>query len=29
VFEHDHDMPLGMLREEAGKLRAVPCAVEA
>jgi glyoxylase-like metal-dependent hydrolase (beta-lactamase superfamily II) len=29
VFEHDHDMPLCTLRDEAGKLRAVPCAVEA
>lgn len=29
VFEHDHDMPLGALVDDAGKLRAVPCAVEA
>ena len=29
VFEHDHDLPLGVLNEMGGKLRAVPCAVEA
>jgi glyoxylase-like metal-dependent hydrolase (beta-lactamase superfamily II) len=29
VFEHDHDMPLGVLREDGGRLRAEPCAVEA
>ncbi len=29
VFEHDHEMPLGLLREEAGKLHAVPFAAEA
>jgi glyoxylase-like metal-dependent hydrolase (beta-lactamase superfamily II) len=29
VFEHDEDMPLGILNEVGGKLRAVPCAVEA
>jgi glyoxylase-like metal-dependent hydrolase (beta-lactamase superfamily II) len=29
VFEHDHDLPLGILIEDRGKLRAVPCAVEA
>jgi len=29
VFEHDHEMPLGVLREEAGKLRATPWAAEA
>ncbi|HEX4825474.1 MAG TPA: MBL fold metallo-hydrolase [Candidatus Polarisedimenticolaceae bacterium] len=29
VFEHDADLPLGILEETAGKLRAVPLAVEA
>ena len=29
VFEHDADLPLGVLEESHGKLRAVPCAVEA
>jgi glyoxylase-like metal-dependent hydrolase (beta-lactamase superfamily II) len=29
VFEHDDDMPMGVLHEDRGKLRAVPCAVEA
>jgi glyoxylase-like metal-dependent hydrolase (beta-lactamase superfamily II) len=29
VFEHDADLPLGLLEEDGGKLRAVPCAVEA
>ena len=29
VFEHDHDMPLGVLVDDGGKLRAVRCAVEA
>ncbi len=29
VFEHDVDLPIGVLRDEGGKLRAVPCAVEA
>jgi glyoxylase-like metal-dependent hydrolase (beta-lactamase superfamily II) len=29
VFEHDDDMPLGVLAEQGGKLRAVPCPVEA
>ena len=29
VFEHDDDLPLGVLHEDGGKLRAVPCAVEA
>lgn len=29
VFEHDDDLPLGVLEEAQGKLRAVPCAVEA
>lgn len=29
VFEHDADLPLGVLEEAGGKLRAVPCAVEA
>jgi glyoxylase-like metal-dependent hydrolase (beta-lactamase superfamily II) len=29
VFEHDDEMPLGVLRDEGGKLRAVACAVEA
>ena len=29
VFEHDHYMPLGVLTDDAGRLRAVPCAVEA
>jgi glyoxylase-like metal-dependent hydrolase (beta-lactamase superfamily II) len=29
VFEHDDDIPLGVLHDDGGKLRAVPCAVEA
>jgi glyoxylase-like metal-dependent hydrolase (beta-lactamase superfamily II) len=29
VFEHDADMPLGVLQEQGGKLRAAPCVVEA
>jgi glyoxylase-like metal-dependent hydrolase (beta-lactamase superfamily II) len=29
VFEHDEDIPLGVLRDDGGRLRAVPCAVEA
>jgi glyoxylase-like metal-dependent hydrolase (beta-lactamase superfamily II) len=29
VFEHDDDMPLGVLADDGGKLRAVACAVEA
>ena len=29
VFEHDDDLPLGVLHDDRGKLRAVPCAVEA
>jgi len=29
VFEHDADLPLGVLEDERGKLRAVPCHVEA
>jgi glyoxylase-like metal-dependent hydrolase (beta-lactamase superfamily II) len=29
VFEHDADLPLGVLEEDRGKLRAVPCPVEA
>ena len=29
VFEHDDDIPLGVLHEDGGKWRAVPCAVEA
>ena len=29
VFEHDQDLPMGVLHEDGGKLRAVPCAVEA
>ncbi len=29
VFEHDAEIPLASLREESGRLRAVPCAVEA
>jgi glyoxylase-like metal-dependent hydrolase (beta-lactamase superfamily II) len=29
VFEHDDDMPLGVLHEHGGKLRAAPCAMEA
>jgi len=29
VFEHDHDLPMGVLHEDGGKLRAVACAVEA
>jgi glyoxylase-like metal-dependent hydrolase (beta-lactamase superfamily II) len=29
VFEHDADLPLGVLEDDGGKLRAVPCAVEA
>jgi glyoxylase-like metal-dependent hydrolase (beta-lactamase superfamily II) len=29
VFEHDDEIPLGVLREDGGKLRAEPCAVEA
>lgn len=29
VFEHDAILPLGVLEEDGGKLRAVPCAVEA
>jgi glyoxylase-like metal-dependent hydrolase (beta-lactamase superfamily II) len=29
VFEHDHDLPMGILNEDGGKLRAVSCAVEA
>ena len=29
IFEHDHDLPMGVLQEDGGKLRAVPCAVEA
>jgi glyoxylase-like metal-dependent hydrolase (beta-lactamase superfamily II) len=29
VFEHDHDMPLGVLEDVGGRLRAVPCSVEA
>ncbi len=29
VFEHDEDMPFGILNEVGGKLRAVPCTVEA
>ena len=29
VFEHDDDLPLGVLHEEGGRLRAAPCVVEA
>jgi glyoxylase-like metal-dependent hydrolase (beta-lactamase superfamily II) len=29
VFEHDDEMPLGVLEDHGGKLRAVPCPVEA
>jgi glyoxylase-like metal-dependent hydrolase (beta-lactamase superfamily II) len=29
VFEHDVDLPFGVLEEDRGRLRAVPCAVEA
>lgn len=29
VFEHDADLPLGVLEDDRGKLRAVPCPVEA
>ena len=29
VFEHDHDMPMGLLNDDGGKLRAVACIVEA
>jgi hypothetical protein len=29
VFEHDADLPIGVLEENRGKLRAVPCAVGA
>jgi len=29
VFEHDDDMPMGVLNDDGGKLRAVACAVEA
>ena len=29
VFEHDDDIPLGVLHDDGGRLRAVPCAVEA
>jgi glyoxylase-like metal-dependent hydrolase (beta-lactamase superfamily II) len=29
VFEHDADLPLATLEDDRGKLRAVPCAVEA
>jgi glyoxylase-like metal-dependent hydrolase (beta-lactamase superfamily II) len=29
VFEHDDDVPLGVLHDDGGRLRAVPCAVEA
>jgi len=29
VFAHDDDMPLGVLHDDGGRLRALPCAVEA
>ena len=29
VFEHDDDLPFGVLHEDGGRLRAVPCVVEA